>query len=277
MQYKACAGTTGIRAIKGYNNIQGQYASPEFTQKSDSFNNDKWGNFNEYCGDLQSALEEQFDILKKQGYNKSYDQFLSEYISGTFDTNTKMHIQATEHFRAEGGVTTMTEEQLIKSLDGTFGNGDSIIGRADSDGKKGGSWIVPLDEQRGFRDVPTETGLDPTTLERARKGVTTIPSGTTTAGWEIQFSGDFLDQNGITLNGGPNNIAGASSAAMPGGRTYDLTTEGVPFTEALTPQVKFDFQGNEAMQIISIIENGTSDMVDMADFGYPGIKFVRIK
>lgn len=215
--------------------------------------------------------------MKKQGYNKSYDQFLSEYISGTFDTNTKMHIKATEHFKAKGGVTTMAEEQLINSLNGSYGNGDSIIGYADANGKKGGSWIVPLDEQRGFKDIPTETGLDPTTLERARKGVTTIPSGTTTVGWEIQFSGNFLDQNGITLNSGPNNIAGASAAAMPGARTYDLTTEGVSFTEALTPQVKFDFQGNEAMQIISIIEESISDIVDMADFGYPGIKFVKIK
>ena len=52
---------------------------------------------------------------------------------------------------------------------------------------------------------------------------------------------------------------------------YDLTTEGVSFSEALCPQVQFDISPQDRAKIIASIRMGIS--VDMAEYGYPGIIF----
>ena len=282
--------STGISSIKGYSNYKIElenkkvaeiYASEEFAQKSQQFLTE-WGDHAKYSGDLQTSLEQQYGLLKTQGYKKSYSEFLSEYVSGSFDTTTKMHVRALKKFYTSGGVSVMTDEALIGSLTDRWNVGSRGIGYSDvvdaTTGevvKKGGAWIVPMDEQIANKSIPSTTDLDAQTLERARKGITTVPE--TSEMWEIQYSGEFLKEKGISLNSGPSKIAGASAAAMPGSKTYDLTTEGIFFTEALCPRVTFDFDAATANQIVKMIDGGLTDAIDLSVYGYPGIKFVKVK
>lgn len=215
---------------------------------------------------IDEALEQQFNISKSRGYDGDFEAYKREYSSDNFRVDTPAHQKALTTFMNEGGVTVIPDGALEKSLLGTWTDGRRGIGYDNLDGKTGGSWISPKGELESFSAIPTSSTLDSITKERARRGISLESNGQDL--WIFEYSPEFLAKNGITFNSGSKTIMGASEVAMPGAGTFDLTGEGVSYTEALTPRVEFD--ATTADDILNRIVNGDTE-INLADYGYDGL------
>ena len=196
----------------------------------------------------------QYEIVKKNGYKGSFEDFEYEYTKDNFNTNTRIHKQFKKEVVKSGAVGILTGDNL-----------DSVehfqsIGRPDSSGKKGGAWIVSETDQSRLN----LHGVD----ERAAKGIDRMSPSER---WEIHYSPDYCKAHAdsIVLNSGPSDILGASSASMPGGMSYDLSGRGNSYKEGLMPQEKLD-----ASQV-ALIKNSRKAGKKVIDLGN-GITLRRV-
>ena len=212
--------SSGIASGVGLKKLNDVYKSDGFKTRTDGY---EW--FKDNCtgikSDVKDALSEHYSFLKSKGYKGSYLDFVSEYASGNFTTPSGF--AALEAEVRQTGAVTVVDGDGLKNVS-KYGS----LGRPSDGTKKGASFGTSVKAQTEMEARLASQGASSLPVEeRAAKGITT--ASPQNGYYKIEYTPQFFEENPqakIYPNSGQSGINGASDAAMPGGYTYDLHSNG---------------------------------------------------